>query len=92
MYLGLKFAEKEMPANGSFDNIHYETNGTDPTCRTNQHTYKESIAFAKAKGGRLCTPEELQSLLAEKNYLTRETSYVATMEKVTKRGKWVSVS
>lgn len=90
MYFALKFTGKAPPSHGQVGNVHFETNGTDTTCRTGQHTFTESKAFAKAKGGRLCTSDEMSGLLHKKKYLADELSYAAVQDG--KKGKWVQVS
>ena len=29
----------EKPSEGAYNNVNFETNGTDPVCRSNQHTF-----------------------------------------------------
>lgn len=60
MTIVLLFQSRDRPWSGSVDNIYFETDGpSDPVCRTGQYTFSESEAFAKSKGGRLCTVSEV---------------------------------
>ena len=87
---GLKIYAKDQPISGQIGNVQFTTNGTDPVCRTNQHTFQESQAFAESKGGRLCTSQELQSMIHVQRYLSSERSYAAAME-AGGQPKWVGV-
>ena len=70
MTFALKVWGHEVSSSGNIDNIFFETNGTDPICRNNQHTFSQSKSFAKQKGGRLCTSDEISTLINQKSYLS----------------------
>ena len=89
LYYGVKIFSKDEPISGQIGNIHFETNGTDPVCRSNQHTYSESQKIAKQHGGRLCTSDELKQVLKDKKYLSEERSYAAVMDNG--QPKWIDV-
>ena len=85
------FGYYDLPTRGNTDYIYYVNHEADPTCRKNQRTFKQSEAYAKEQGGRLCTSEEIRTLLADKGgYLAVKRSYVATQDGDFKN--WIDVS
>lgn len=65
--------------------------GTDPICPHDQKTFEESEAFAKAKGGRLCTPREILLLRLSLGHLSDDWSYAAARDR-SNNPQWVEVS
>lgn len=92
LYLIIFYAHyyNERPESGSFEGIHFETEGVDRVCRLGQNTFSQSQAKITAKNGRMCTVEEVQKLVDSFSGLTHENSYSAAID----NGKpvWVEVS
>ena len=86
------FGEEVLATSGSLDNIHFEWNKVDLTCRTGQNTWTASKTLAQKKGGRLCTTEEIDRLLKDQplGYISSDLSYAAAENKG--KAKWVDVS
>ena len=92
LFLYYGYLGRERPPSGEFDGVYYETEGTDPVCRLNQHTLTESIAFIKEKNGRVCTVEEVQKISNYFGGLSTQRTYAVAKDANTGKYKWVEVS